>query len=218
MERYTKTTHLSAGCELSNTTASADSLCWLKTQIASCENDHKACVKARRGLKSTPHRLLLLNMDTTPSVYLVEVSAEVQNYTCLSHCWGTRPLIRTLKSNVDQFKKDGIPWDSIPKTFQDAISVTGSLGVSYIWIDSLCIVQDDAEEWNIESANMADIYMGACLTIGATGAVDSSGGLFFDTPTKHYSHKLIPAVFEKQPYEGIHQRATPSLPLVLRCQ
>ena len=71
-----------------------------------------------------------------------------------------------------------IPWESLPKTFKDACTVCTYLGVSYIWIDSLCIVQDDPVEWEEESAVMGQIYEEALLTIAASSAVDSTRGLF----------------------------------------
>lgn len=63
-----------------------------------------------------------------------------------------------------------IPWDKLPSTFQDAITVTRRLGIAYIWIDSLCIVQDDAQDWEREAAKMALIFESAYLTIAATAA------------------------------------------------
>jgi hypothetical protein len=56
-----------------------------------------------------------------------------------------------------------IPWDRLSKTFRDAILVTRELGLQYLWIDSLCIIQDDANDWAIESAKMANVYGDAHL-------------------------------------------------------
>ena len=67
-------------------------------------------------------------------------------------------------------------WEDIPKTFQDAITVTRYLGFHYIWIDSLCIVQDDNEDWARESAKMSSIYANAVLTIAASAAADDTYG------------------------------------------
>jgi len=75
-----------------------------------------------------------------------------------------------------------IPWDALPKTFQDAIEVTRRLGISYLWIDSLCIIQDSKDDWAREASKMADIYRNAYVTVAATGAKDSTVGLFLDSP------------------------------------
>lgn len=71
-----------------------------------------------------------------------------------------------------------IPWASIPRTFQDAIDITRKLGLKYIWIDSLCIVQDDREDWRRESVQMAAIYGKSYLNIAATDTWDSHQGFF----------------------------------------
>jgi len=76
-----------------------------------------------------------------------------------------------------------IPLPSLPKTIQDAIKVTRKLGVEYLWVDSICIVQDDSEDFQRESANMGKIYQQALLTIAATSARSSSEGLFQERHT-----------------------------------
>lgn len=63
----------------------------------------------------------------------------------------------------------------LSETFQDAITLTRQLRVQYIWIDSLCIVQDDRYDWETESATMAAVFQNAYLTIAASLAADSSG-------------------------------------------
>ena len=67
-------------------------------------------------------------------------------------------------------------WEDIPKTFQDAIIVTHFLGFQYLWIDSLCIIQDDLNDWAEESAKMSTIYADATLTIAASAAPDDTHG------------------------------------------
>lgn len=114
-----------------------------------------------------------------PVVRLFETQRRHGLYTALSHCWGPpekRPL-RTIRDNLGSHLQD-IPYESLPATFQDAVAVTRKLGLQYLWIDSLCIVQDDEDDWRIESAKMGDIYEKATLTIGASGATDSTEGLF----------------------------------------
>jgi hypothetical protein len=79
----------------------------------------------------------------------------------------------------------------LPRTFQDAIAMTRKLGVRYMWIDSLCICQDDVKDWERESARMAAVYSNAYLTIAATGSSDAGGGLFFDRPGRSYLRTLF---------------------------
>lgn len=79
------------------------------------------------------------------------------NYVALSHCWGPEPPLKTTSKNRRQMERD-LSWSFLPKTFQDAILVTLHLGMQYIWIDSLCIIQDDALDWDRESARMCNCH------------------------------------------------------------
>ncbi|PMD40578.1 HET-domain-containing protein [Hyaloscypha variabilis F] len=100
-------------------------------------------------------------------------------YATLSHCWGRSQFLTLKTSNIEQFKV-AIPPEALSKTFRDAISVTKALGLSYIWIDSLCIIQDNDEDWKIESRSMASVYGGSTINIAAASATDGSKGCFFD--------------------------------------
>ncbi|KAK3360651.1 heterokaryon incompatibility protein-domain-containing protein [Lasiosphaeria hispida] len=103
-------------------------------------------------------------------------------YLALSHCWGTDNTLRCTTTRTSEAeRRNHIPWDRLPKTYQDAILVTRKLGFRYIWIDSLCIIQDDLADWQQESSRMASVFKGASLTLAATGAKDGAGGLFLDS-------------------------------------
>ncbi|KAH8779938.1 heterokaryon incompatibility protein-domain-containing protein [Diaporthe sp. PMI_573] len=110
-----------------------------------------------------------------------ETYAKVEQYIALSHCWGNSPMIQTTSANIAE-RKRGIPFSEIPKTFQEASSLARHLGIRYLWVDSLCIVQDDKLDWQRESAQMASIYAKAALTIAANASQDSTGGCFRPTP------------------------------------
>jgi hypothetical protein len=86
-------------------------------------------------------------------------------YTTLSHCWGSLEFFKLKKSNIDSLLHHGFPHERLPKTFQDAIKVSQSLGFKYIWIDSLCIVQDDVEDWSRESSLMSNVLLVARLGV-----------------------------------------------------
>lgn len=75
-------------------------------------------------------------------------------------------------------RKERITWTSLPKTFQDAIHFVRQINLRYLWIDSLCIVQDDQLDWELESHKMATIYRNAYLTIAATSSSGDSGGCY----------------------------------------
>ena len=82
-----------------------------------------------------------------------------------------------MKSNVEALSSK-ILLASLCKTFQDAVLATCSLGYRFLWIDSLCIVQDDEDDWRRESALMSEVYGNAVVNLAATDAEDGSGGLF----------------------------------------
>ncbi|KAK4182954.1 heterokaryon incompatibility protein-domain-containing protein [Podospora australis] len=102
-------------------------------------------------------------------------------YIALSHCWGQSHPIKTNRSNLAQHHH-AIAWADLGKTFQDAIQLTRALGIRYLWVDSLCIIQDDLDDWQTEAANMTSVYSESYLTISATGSKDGGGGCLFSRP------------------------------------
>lgn len=100
-------------------------------------------------------------------------------YLTLSHCWGSA-LVSKLEMRDLEKSKAGISASALPKTFRDAVYVTKKLGVQYLWIDALCIIQDSVEDWRQETATMGKVYKNALCNIAATGASDSSIGCFWD--------------------------------------
>ncbi len=136
-----------------------------------------------------PTRLLEVSgSPSSPSVRLRETQDGIllQNnfrYIALSHCWGPEGSLRSITTEDNlQARKLDIPWAEIPKTFQDALVFTYLIGVKYLWIDSLCIIQGqhDLQDWRVESGKMADVYSRAYLTISAASAAHADVGLFRD--------------------------------------
>lgn len=116
-------------------------------------------------------------------VRLVDSSSiKASRYVALSHCWG--PLkdnekFCTSKHNIEQLKAC-IAVESLPRMFRDTVTVTRGLGIKYIWIDSLCIIQDDEDDWERESGRMGRVFSDAYCTISASSASSSLEG--FLTP------------------------------------
>lgn len=164
---------------------SAKSLSWTRSRLSECDRLHSACKAPSRI--HLPKRVISIQTDSEGiiSVRIVEPRAgEEGAYIALSHCWGNSQTCVTAHATSEdaestlEHRKRGVPWDSLPKTFQDAITLTSLLGISFIWIDSLCIIQNDSEDWAIESAKMADIYEYASLTLSATASAGDSYGCF----------------------------------------
>jgi hypothetical protein len=102
-------------------------------------------------------------------------------YAALSHCWGNTQPLQTLKQNLNRWRKD-IKWEDLPRSFADAIIIARARSLDYIWIDSLCIIQDSSEDWAEQSAQMGEIYRNCDICIGAADAADASGGCFRERP------------------------------------
>lgn len=97
-------------------------------------------------------------------------------YIALSYCWGTSQTLTTTVATLAAMQVR-IPWAELPLTIRDAVEVTRELGVRYLWVDALCIVQDSAEDWNAEASKMAAVYGGALLTIACAVGPDVHHGL-----------------------------------------
>jgi hypothetical protein len=129
-----------------------------------------------------PNRVLAIGAASS-EIRLVETNNSQGRYACLSHCWGDSQLLTTTKATLEA--NEPIEWHKLPRTFQDAIQVARSLGLEYLWIDSLCIVQDDKDDWVRESKEMCAIYENSYLTIAATGALNATAGLFLKEKRSH---------------------------------
>lgn len=109
-------------------------------------------------------------------------------YVTLSHCWGNTGQTFCLnEKNLDVFQSKGIPLKELPRTFQDAIHFARLLSqnVKYIWIDSLCIMQNNEGDWLQESTQMYQVYRNSYCNISATSAENSSHGLYADRDPQH---------------------------------
>jgi hypothetical protein len=163
-----------------NSTGSQRALDLCSFWLRRCRESHERCRSVYQDDTPPfkPKRLIDVSSST---VRLVVSSNETQvhEYVALSHCWGLVPIIRTLKANYKDHLL-GIQSDKLSRTFNDAIHTTRVLGFRYIWIDSLCIVQDDPDDWSAEAATMCDVYSNATLTIAAAHAAGGDIGCFFE--------------------------------------
>ncbi|KAK4124810.1 HET-domain-containing protein, partial [Parathielavia appendiculata] len=146
--------------------------------IEKCERRHEDCRLAEPS--PLPTRVLDVGAQEDQEFHLSlyeTTSGETGQYICLSHCWGGHQPLKTTTSTIEA-RKLGIRWDEVPRTFQHAVIITRALGIRYLWIDSLCIVQDNADDWRRESAKMHTVYEGGYLTLAASGSAGPDGGLF----------------------------------------
>ena len=155
-------------------TDSDAALATIKGWIAGCIVSHDFCDSPENP--TLPTRVVDVGLDDGV-VRLVETNGARSKYLCLSHCWGKAQIITTETGTLEE-RKRSIAWGDLSKTFQDAILFTRTLGFRYIWIDSLCILQDSLRDWEVESAKMASVYSQGHLTIAATHSNNGYGGLF----------------------------------------
>ena len=144
-----------------------------------CATAHAEC---RNRNRFVPTRLIDVALpDGSENLKLLDtgqsgISNNVEfEYATLSHCWGQTKHITT---KTDTLKKHeaGIAFSELNRTFKDAVLVTRALGLKYIWIDSLCIVQDSASDWQRESSLMGSVYGGGAINIAADAAEDGDQG------------------------------------------
>lgn len=141
--------------------------------------DHGECLKGTHP-EFLPSRLIDIGLDGTVTPRLIDTSVlrAPQRYISLSHCWGGK-ITLTLREDSLAAMRLGINYKDLPKTFQHALIVTRELGCRYIWVDSLCIIQDSHVDWVKESSQMDKVYSNSFCNIAASAAENSTRGLFF---------------------------------------
>ncbi|KAL8909683.1 MAG: hypothetical protein Q9171_004928 [Xanthocarpia ochracea] len=159
---------------------------WLNRCLNNEDGEHTECNTTGDGW--LPTRLIDVNYTTENPVLRLaspketpEIFEADRRYITLSHCWGewgSKELPVLKRSNEYDRFHDGISPAELPQTFQHAVEVAHWLKVRWLWIDSLCIIQDSNEDWQREASVMHDVYKRGFLNIAASTAVDARGGLF----------------------------------------
>jgi hypothetical protein len=107
---------------------------------------------------------------------LIQTSnGQTGSYAALSYCWGASLPLKTTTANLEAHQS-AIGFDTLPRTLQDAILIVRWMGIGYVWIDCLCILQDSKADWEYEAARMADVYSNAYLTLAASRAEHCNEG------------------------------------------
>ncbi|KAJ4351485.1 uncharacterized protein N0V89_006828 [Didymosphaeria variabile] len=129
------------------------------------------------GPAPLPKRVIEVPTDPAQSCRIRTTDNKLGRYAILSHCWGSSDITMKLKDSLIAEFQNTIPYEELPRSFQDAIQITRRLGFKYLWIDALCISQDNAEEWAEEAPKMSLYYGRSSLMISATAAEDSTRGI-----------------------------------------
>ncbi|CAM1510589.1 Fc.00g009240.m01.CDS01 [Cosmosporella sp. VM-42] len=163
---------------------SEGSLNFLETSYETCLKEHTEC---QQRLTHLPKRVV----DISSLNYrLVEPQQhETGTYAALSYCWGGWASKVLTSHNITQLKGE-IIWEDMPPCFKNAAVVARRLDISYLWIDTMCIVQDDKGDWEAESAKMADVYGNAAVVIAASSS-PSPPIPFLAERTKYFGETLL---------------------------
>ncbi|KAK0649807.1 heterokaryon incompatibility protein-domain-containing protein [Cercophora newfieldiana] len=156
--------------------------------MSRCISHYKLCLPEAPSY--IPKRIIDVGTLASTVVKLIETNGDIERYVCLGHCWGqTRPACITKTTTLAR-NKHGIAWELLPATFQDAVDFTRRLQLRFLWIDSICIIQDSPDDWQRQSALMADIYGGAYITLCATTSAGDEEGLHLSPIPPFAPHEL----------------------------
>lgn len=112
---------------------------------------------------------------------LLETNGLPGKYIALSHSWGRVVKPYTTRNNIE-CSREAIDFENLPKTFQDCIFIARQLEIQYVWIDSICIIQDDNEDWKREAKTMGLVYEKAYLVISASESPGDHAGFLTPNP------------------------------------
>ncbi|GAB1319881.1 hypothetical protein MFIFM68171_10091 [Madurella fahalii] len=154
----------------------------ISSWLAACCSGHTTCNTTAGDPGFMPSRVLDVtygwNTDSSEDKIRLDVSpATPSPYVALSYCWGADldGVIKTETTNIEEHQ-GGITVDSLPKTVRDAVYVCRGLKIPYLWVDALCIVQNDEKDWQKEAARMHQVYSCSYLTIAAHRAASCKDG------------------------------------------
>lgn len=162
----------------------------LRAWIRRCDGYHRveeswSCWSTRQSLDLRLSGLSTLRLIDVRRDCIIECSGDTQDavvprYVALSYVWGGASTVRLMRVNKSTLLQVGSllnAWDSLPRTIRDAIVLVRKLGAEYLWIDSLCLVQDDDEDVKRGVDAMDMIYTKAWLTIIAAHGHNADAGL-----------------------------------------
>ncbi|KAI1162109.1 HET-domain-containing protein [Nemania serpens] len=161
----------------SDSTGSDEALRFVKEKLEECESSHETCRRSIASLATWyPTRLIQLTASG-PRLIETRDHAPDSPYATLSHRWGGSNIM-TCTNDTKESLEAGIGSAFLTQTFRDALHAIEKLGIKYIWIDSLCIIQGSTEDWTREALTMGKVYRHACINLAATRAESGRTGLY----------------------------------------
>ena len=164
-----------------------------KSWLNLCRTYHESCLKSDSA--ELPTRVIDIGADcSSESPRIIHSQGKVAPYVVLSHCWGGKISTTLTSKTLTEFQQH-LPFHELPANFRDAITIARQLGVRYLWIDALCIVQDSKPDWEQESKRMDTVYRNAAVTISALSSQRSTDGIL-----KNFQAPPAPRSVEMQVY------------------
>jgi hypothetical protein len=173
-----------------------------------CNRTHSDCQR-NRAERILPPRLIRVEKDRLVLIDSVGLPNNTK-YLALSYCWGKGRSLCTTSETMASFQ-DGIDFESVPPLLLDAAEVTRRLGEQYIWIDRLCIQQDDPLDWQENAAIMARIYEQSDLTVAAVTSISVDESFLRPADGNHRDERVSLAILWldecKEQFSDLYVRA-----------
>lgn len=172
--------------------SSDESFTQIRGWLQNCVQNHPEC--SHPASEFVPTRLLKVwTSQGRRLIQLIESDGSPVRYTALSYCWGGEQDVRTTRSTFSRHRTR-INFQDLPQTIRDAVVVTEKLGLEYLWVDALCIIQDDEEDRAREIDLMGHVYEKAEVTIMASRAEAVQAGFLQNLLS--YGHEKPDWVFK----------------------
>lgn len=176
----------------------SENIASIRQILSNCSEKHKDCTgngaMDQSKHQALPSRLLQISKDQTGGykIRLAHMSPTISpaqdgvnlKYAALSYCWGDQEFLKSTPENITDHY-DNVRFSELPQGFRDTIELCWGIGIFYLWIDSLCIIQGNQFDWDRESAMMKDVYANAFLTIVIASTSSPLEGLSKGAPEQN---------------------------------
>ncbi|XPS69037.1 hypothetical protein M3J09_001318 [Ascochyta lentis] len=183
---------------LATSTGDPQRLQTVEKWLADCQRSHPRCIFATNNCSydNLPSRLIDVSNPYSPRLVIKhEITNQAVRYTTLSHRWRPESMPKLLKANLEIFRKLIDP-HILPPVFLDSVTLCHQLGINYLWIDALCLIQDDPIDRGHEIERMGTIYYHAFCNFSAKAAAERPVGLFVHSHP--LSHTAFPLSAERE--------------------
>ena len=145
----------------------------IKIWLGECDENHQC--REQRSDSPLPRRVIEVSPSGGQQPRIIESNGRRGSYAALSYCWGKQPFLSLTCNNYRQLM-DGLDMSLVSPTIRDAVLVTQSMAIPYLWVDALCIIQDSEDDKTSQIASMSDIYASSTVTVVAASAESASQG------------------------------------------